>query len=127
LPEALAAVLEAAALTGTPAIWRQRNLGETLEVSFLPLTGHFGDARWMLRFEEHSDALAVPEHWRLRLTEREQQVTSGVLQGWDNRLIGAELGCAEGTVKRHLQSIFEKLGVDSRTVLVVRAAQKARA
>jgi DNA-binding NarL/FixJ family response regulator len=126
LPEALAAVLKAAAITGTPAVWRQGDRDLTLQVSFLPLTGHFGDARWMLRFEEHSDALAVPEHWRLRLTKREQQVTSGVLQGWDNRQIGAELVCAEATVKRHLLSIFEKLGVESRTVLVVRAAQKAR-
>jgi DNA-binding CsgD family transcriptional regulator len=126
LPEVLASVLQAAVRAGAPASWSKVGAGSTLEVSFLPLTGNFGDARWMLRLEEQPDALCLPEHWRALLTQREQEVTGGVLQGWDNRLIGEQLGCTVATVKRHLQSIFEKLGVDSRTLLVVRAARSAR-
>jgi len=85
-----------------------------------------GAARWLLRLEERSDKAKIPEHWCRLLTPREQQVVSGVLQGWDNRMIGQELGCAEATVKKHMQSIFEKLGLESRTQLIARASQKVR-
>jgi DNA-binding CsgD family transcriptional regulator len=126
LPTALATVFEEAVVSGEPAHWQRRWQGSTLVVSCLPLSGHFGAARWLLRLEERADAAPVPEPWRILLTQREQQVTSAVLRGWDNRLIGEELGCAEATVKKHLQRIFEKLGIESRTALVARAATNAR-
>jgi DNA-binding NarL/FixJ family response regulator len=53
-------------------------------------------------------------------------VVSAVARGWDNRLIAAELGCSEATVKKHLQKIFDKLGVQSRTALVARVAEQRR-
>ncbi|MEO8905777.1 MAG: helix-turn-helix transcriptional regulator [Polyangiaceae bacterium] len=124
LPEPLVN-LALSAHDGGPALRRQA--GESkLKVSIHPVSGHFGNARWMLRLQEHSDESVVPEAWRARLTPREQQVTQGVLRGWDNRLIGAELHCAEGTVKKHLQSIFQKLGLESRTSLVARAMGRLR-
>ena len=124
LPAPLAKFLEAALAGGGPITWQKRASSTTRQVTFLPLTGNSGDARCMLRFEEHADSLVAPPSWRRLLTPREQQVTGSVLRGWDNRLIAAELGCAEATVKKHLQSIFAKLGLESRAALMARAARR---
>lgn len=48
------------------------------------------------------------------LSDREQQVLSGVAMGLSNREIGRKLDIAEGTVKRHMRRIFAKLGATSR-------------
>jgi DNA-binding CsgD family transcriptional regulator len=49
------------------------------------------------------------------LTGRELQVLSLVSAGRSNREIASELVVSEHTVARHLQNIFRKLGVSSRT------------
>jgi DNA-binding NarL/FixJ family response regulator len=49
------------------------------------------------------------------LTAREQEVLRLVACGRSNRDIAAELVISEHTVARHLQNIFAKLGVSSRT------------
>jgi DNA-binding NarL/FixJ family response regulator len=59
----------------------------------------------------------------LGLTEREAEVLLWVAQGKSNGEISAILGAAENTVKRHLQNIFEKLGVDSRNAAAIRALE----
>ena len=71
---------------------------------------------------------AVPDLDRLRkligsadlsqpngLTARELQVLSLVATGRTNREISSTLMISEHTVARHLQNIFSKLGVSSRT------------
>jgi LuxR family maltose regulon positive regulatory protein len=55
------------------------------------------------------------------LTARELEVLRLVIAGHSNRAIAAELIVAIGTVKAHLNSIFGKLGVTSRTQAIVRA------
>jgi two-component system, NarL family, nitrate/nitrite response regulator NarL len=54
------------------------------------------------------------------LTERQRQVVTLACQGFRNREIAETLGVAEGTVKIHLNAIYEKLEVRSRTDLIVR-------
>jgi DNA-binding NarL/FixJ family response regulator len=49
------------------------------------------------------------------LTEREQQVLRLVGQGLANKQIGRALGIREGTVKAHLTSVFQRIGVRDRT------------
>jgi DNA-binding NarL/FixJ family response regulator len=59
----------------------------------------------------------------LGLTEREAEVLLWVAQGKSNGEIAAILGAAENTVKKHLQNIFEKLGLESRNAATVRALE----
>ena len=56
------------------------------------------------------------------LTPRERELIELVHQGLRNRDIAAQLGVTEGTVKVYLHAIFDKLGVDNRTELAMRAA-----
>jgi two-component system nitrate/nitrite response regulator NarP len=56
------------------------------------------------------------------LTKRERELIELVRQGLRNRDIAAQLGVTEGTVKVYLHAIFDKLGVDNRTELAMRAA-----
>jgi two-component system nitrate/nitrite response regulator NarP len=57
------------------------------------------------------------------LTRRERELIELVRQGLRNRDIAAELGVTEGTVKVYLHAIFDKLQVDNRTELALRAAE----
>ena len=67
--------------------------------------------------------LAAARGTRLRpsLAPRERQLVSFVRKGLRNREIAAELGVTEGTVKVYLHAIFDKLGVNNRTELAIRA------
>jgi DNA-binding NarL/FixJ family response regulator len=65
----------------------------------------------------------MPASWSARLTKREQEVVACVLKGWDNQLIAEELGCSLATVKKHVNHVFEKLGLHSRAALLTRAAR----
>jgi DNA-binding NarL/FixJ family response regulator len=57
-----------------------------------------------------------------RLSDREAQVVDLVLRGYGNRDIALALGIAPTTAKKHLSSIFTKVGVDSRAQLISRLA-----
>ena len=55
------------------------------------------------------------------LSERELEVLRLIAAGLNNREIAQELVIAVGTVKRHLNNLYGKLGVHSRTQAVARA------
>lgn len=57
------------------------------------------------------------------LHPREQEVLRLVAGGASNRAIATELTVAIGTVKKHLNNIFGKLGVSNRTEAVARARE----
>jgi DNA-binding NarL/FixJ family response regulator len=57
-----------------------------------------------------------------QLSTREAQVVDLVLRGYGNRDIASALGIASTTAKKHLSSIFNKVGVDSRAQLISRLA-----
>ncbi len=52
---------------------------------------------------------------RVQLTTRELEVLKLIAKGQSNKEIGAELFIAESTVKLHVNTLFEKIGVTSRT------------
>ena len=54
-----------------------------------------------------------------RFTPRELEVVGLVAQGYPNRAIAEELSLAQVTVKKHVQSIIAKLGVDDRTQVAI--------
>ncbi|MBK9924157.1 MAG: response regulator transcription factor [Anaerolineales bacterium] len=58
------------------------------------------------------------------LTERELEVLQALSRGERNKEIAYNLGITERTVKAHLQSIYQKFGVDSRAAAVAVGAQK---
>jgi len=60
------------------------------------------------------------------LTSRERDVLGGIVAGGSNAEIAASLCISEKTVRNHLTSIFEKLGVDSRAKAIVLAHDRGR-
>jgi NarL family two-component system response regulator YdfI len=60
----------------------------------------------------------------IALTEREREVLEAVASGERSKEVAARLGISERTVKAHLASIYNKLGVDSRAAAIAIAAQK---
>ncbi len=58
------------------------------------------------------------------LSDRELEVLESVADGKRSKEIAVELGITERTVKAHLASIYNKLGVDSRAAAIAIAAQK---
>lgn len=60
----------------------------------------------------------------LDLSERELEVLHGVAGGETSKQIALRLGISERTVKAHLASIYNKMGVESRAAAIAVAAQK---
>ncbi len=61
----------------------------------------------------------------LGLSSRQADVAAALAEGGTNRQIATRLGMAEATVKKHLEHIFARLGVDNRAaaVAVIRSAR----
>jgi two-component system nitrate/nitrite response regulator NarP len=56
-----------------------------------------------------------------KLAPRERQIAELVAQGLRNREIAERLAMSEGTVKVYLHGIYQKVGVENRTALALRA------
>ena len=57
---------------------------------------------------------AVPSTYPDGLTQREVEVLRLLAQGRSNSQISEELVVAEGTTRRHVANIYEKIGVANR-------------
>jgi DNA-binding NarL/FixJ family response regulator len=53
------------------------------------------------------------------LTRREKTIISYLMQGWRNREIAHHLSISEQTVKNHLRTVYDKVGVSDRLELVL--------
>ena len=73
--------------------------------------------RWMSAGQTPSEPAET------RPTPREMQVLKLLTRGFTNKAIAAQMKISERTVQGHIASLFDKLGVSSRTEAVVRAAQ----
>ena len=76
---------------------------------------------WLLVLTESSNGAAIEAlSLQFRLTAREAEVLYWVAQGKTNRDIGDILGTRPKTITKHLEHVFEKLGVETRTAAAAR-------
>lgn len=80
-----------------------------------------GPGRYLLLMREHGTALPPRALEAAGLSRREAEVLSHVAQGLTNEGVGSLLGISQRTVQKHLERIFDKLGVETRTAAVARA------
>ncbi len=92
--------------------------GRQLTVQLIP--DHFHDEHLLLLNEKRGDAAwsALGAHG---LTPRESEVLAWVAKGKTNADVGVILGLSDRTVQKHLEHIYQKLGVETRTTATVRA------
>jgi DNA-binding CsgD family transcriptional regulator len=83
-----------------------------------------GTEHKFLLLEEQQTSLQPAALESLGLSRREAEVLAWVAQGRSNHAIGVLLGCSELTVKKHLEHIYDKLGVLNRTEAAARALQQ---
>jgi CheY-like chemotaxis protein/DNA-binding CsgD family transcriptional regulator len=86
-----------------------------------------GSGDWLIVMREISDD-AVVEAMTLsfKLTAREAEVLYWVVKGKINRDIGEILGASPATVKKHLERVYVKLGVETRTAAAGMAMNRIR-
>jgi DNA-binding NarL/FixJ family response regulator len=79
--------------------------------------------RYLLLLEEQtlflSESLAL-----LGLSQRETEVLFCIMQGKDNKAIALHLRVGKSTVGKHLEGIYHKFGVQSRTEAIAQALEK---
>jgi DNA-binding NarL/FixJ family response regulator len=91
------------------------------------LQGKTVDDDWLVVLREVSDAATVQATMlAFGLTLRESEVLYWVAKGKTNRDIGDILGSSPATVKKHLERVYEKLGVETRTAAAAMALQRVR-
>jgi DNA-binding CsgD family transcriptional regulator len=79
-----------------------------------------------LRLEAGARARAAAERSALRaLTRREREILGLVAAGLTNRQIVAGLSVSSGTVRKHLDNVYAKLGVPGRAAAVALTGTKA--
>jgi non-specific serine/threonine protein kinase len=98
-------------------------LGHGRVLSFPQMASLVGD---VLDAGDQSDASekATDEHRSTILSPREQDVLQLVAEGLTNKEIARRLILSEYTIKSHVTSLFNKLGVDTRAQAVAVAAQR---
>jgi len=92
---------------------------EPFVVHLFELGGTRGDVAVSVR-EIGTDIPAFKD--RFGLSRRETQVVELVLRGHRNSHIASTLGIAPATIKKHLSSVFDKVGVTSRSQLASKLA-----
>lgn len=91
----------------------EANEGRRLRASFHDQTG---DGEWLVVLREENNAALIGSLMSsFRLTQREAEVLHWLMLGKTNRDIGDILGTSPRTVNKHLEHVFAKLGVETRT------------
>ena len=107
----------------TPEDIRNLNLGErTLTARRLGSVG-LGEVMWLLSVRATS-AQPPSRLATALLTQRETEVLSWIAKGKTNRDVGDILGMSPRTVNKHLEHVFEKLGVETRAAAAALATRE---
>jgi DNA-binding CsgD family transcriptional regulator len=83
------------------------------------------DGRQMLLLEERHVRLDPEKLAPLGLTRREREVLAWIAMGKSNDEIASIIGTKSGTIAKHLEHIYQKLGVETRTAAALRAVSTA--
>jgi DNA-binding response OmpR family regulator/DNA-binding CsgD family transcriptional regulator len=114
-----------AAVTGNPAS-RLTPCGAALQAQALGSAG-LGETMWLLSLHAADTSAPAPSRvTSAALTPREAEVLSWVAKGKTNRDIGDILGMSPRTVNKHLEHIFEKLGVETRAAAAALASRETK-
>jgi len=91
-------------------------------------TGQDDDGdEWMIIMREVSDTGVIEAmSLSLKLTAREAEVLYWVVKGKTNKDIGEILGSSPATAKKHLERVYVKLGVETRTAAAGVAIKRIR-
>ena len=106
--------------TAPPSVTIDLGQGRCLHVRQL---GRVGRGESMLLLEERASGQAPPAQVGA-LTRRETEVLSWLARGKTNRDIADILGISRHTVSKHLEHLFEKLGVETRSAATAIAARQ---
>ncbi|HEY0202262.1 MAG TPA: helix-turn-helix transcriptional regulator, partial [Burkholderiaceae bacterium] len=86
-----------------------------------------GGGDWLIVMQEASDAAVIEAiSQSFKLTAREAEVLYWVVKGKINRDIADILGASPATVKKHLERVYAKLGVETRTAAASMALGRIR-
>ncbi len=86
-----------------------------------------GGGDWLIIMQEVSDESVIQAMaLSFKLTPKEAEVLYWVIKGKINRDIGDILGSSPMTVKKHLERVFAKLGVETRTAAAGMAMSRIR-
>lgn len=89
--------------------------------------GNLSDEEWVVMLREESDEVKIEALITIfKLTKKEAEVLYWVIKGKTNKDIGDILGSSARTVNKHLEHIFAKLGVETRTAAASLATTKLR-
>jgi len=101
-----------------PLVLRRRGARLTIHFVADPVRPERGE----LLMREEIDAVTPDALLVLPLTRREREVLAILAAGKTNEDIGSLLAISPRTVQKHLERVFEKLGVETRTAAAMRAA-----
>jgi DNA-binding CsgD family transcriptional regulator len=96
-----------------------RQIARWLDGASAPLVRRRGDVELIV---ERSDGKLLLHERRVEadLTKREREILAWVARGKTNPEIAELLWVAPGTVRKHLENVYAKLGVNTRTAAVTR-------
>jgi DNA-binding NarL/FixJ family response regulator len=104
-----------------------RSVGQQRRQLVVALQQRTGDDDLLIVLREVSDAAVVDAMVQgFKLTLREAEVLYWVAKGKTNRDIGDILGSSPATVKKHLERVYVKLGVETRTAAAALALGRLR-
>lgn len=84
-------------------------------------SAEFADQRLILLFQESDRAKDAESLQTLGLSKRQAEVLHWTSEGKSNGEIGSILGISPRTVAKHLESIYQKIGVESRLAATLKA------
>lgn len=94
--------------------------------SSFPTDTSFQITKGMSRPQQEPVVFDIQSLISIGLTPRETEVLGWVAEGKSNNDVGLILGIRSVTVKKHLEHIFQKMGVETRTAAVAFALRATR-